>query len=268
MFARYDLAQASVWAVSALSLLVIQPAIAQQSPQLRQYRLPAPDQVAQKTELQLNPSQPVKLPPVAPATAENQAAASAAAEVVPPRKPTRLPTTTKAGFSVPAVLSAITSARIDPGEPVGSDQWWASYVQKSMRYSADKVPTGVDQLIQLALLNSAQLQVYSEVPRIRETAIIEADAVFDWTRFVSGIWDDTSNPVGNTLTVGGNGTRYNDHNLRVGRRTAPPESLRCRRGNRARIWLPEQQLHLLCSQQSRNIQNHLQLHATAVARAR
>ncbi len=201
--------------VCALSLLVIQPAIAQQSPQLRQYRLPSPNQVAQKTELQLTPSQPVKLPPVAPATAEHKAAPSAAAKAAPPRKPTRLPTTTKAEFSVPAVLSAITSAQIDPGEPVGSDQWSAPYVQKSMRYSADKVPTGVDQLIQLALLNSAQLQVYSEVPRIRETAIIEADAVFDWTRFVSGIWDDTSNPVGNTLTVGGNGTRYNDHNLRV-----------------------------------------------------
>jgi outer membrane protein TolC len=60
---------------------------------------------------------------------------------------------------------------------------------------------------------STQLQVFSEVPLIRETAITEADAAFDWNAFANGLWDDTSDPVGNSLTVGGTSNRFNDHNV-------------------------------------------------------
>ncbi|MFK7769636.1 MAG: TolC family protein [Mariniblastus sp.] len=47
---------------------------------------------------------------------------------------------------------------------------------------------------------------------IRRTAIIEAEATFDWTKFLETRWDDLNDPVGNTLTVGGTGRRYiNQH---------------------------------------------------------
>lgn len=90
--------------------------------------------------------------------------------------------------------------------------WWSpeakkqlsSNVKKTRRYSLDK-------LIMLALEHSAQIQVDSDLPLIRETAIVEADSEFDWTLFLETKWRDASDPVGSTLTVGGTGRRFRDH---------------------------------------------------------
>ena len=184
-----------------------------------QYRLPSINQFAQLPEPELKRATPHLLPPVVRAQQEQ----GSVDELQPPQKVIPTPraikpktATADQPLSVQSLLSTVTRApKFQPGQPVGSDQWWAPHVQHSMRYSSHKFTTGVDQLIQLALENSAQLQVYSEVPRIRATSIIEADAAFDWSQFISGIWDDTSDPVGNVLTVGPGQSRYNDHNLRV-----------------------------------------------------
>jgi len=63
-----------------------------------------------------------------------------------------------------------------------------------------------------ALQHSSQVRVFSDLPLIRETAVVEAEAAFDWTAFVQTRWDDVSEPVGNSLTIGDpNATRFRDH---------------------------------------------------------
>ena len=131
----------------------------------------------------------------------------------PPKKAESEQATTNEPTTVQSVLSKeIRAPQFQTEQPVGNQQWWTPQVEESMRYSSEKIPAGIDQLIQLALQHSAQLQVYSEVPRIRATSIIEADAAFDWKQFIHSAWDDISDPVGNTLTVGPGQNRFNDHN--------------------------------------------------------
>ncbi|MFO1006752.1 MAG: TolC family protein [Planctomycetaceae bacterium] len=87
-------------------------------------------------------------------------------------------------------------------------QWWDEDVHESMQSKASSMPLSLEQSIWLALNNSAQIQVFSDLPLIREQAIVEADAYFDWNTFFDTRWDDLNNPVGNSLTVGGTATRY------------------------------------------------------------
>ena len=97
-------------------------------------------------------------------------------------------------------------------QPHGSD-WWTSAVQKRIRRCEHVQLVMVENLLMRALKHSSQIRVFSELPLIRETAISEADSAFDWNSFLDGRWDDLDDPVGNTLTVGGNGDRYEDHQL-------------------------------------------------------
>lgn len=90
----------------------------------------------------------------------------------------------------------------------GSLGWWSPIVNQPMRQVSTPVPLTLDEILVRALQHSAQIRVFSELPMIRRTAIIEADAAFDWSRFLETRWDDLNDPVGNSLTVGGTGTRY------------------------------------------------------------
>lgn len=91
--------------------------------------------------------------------------------------------------------------------------WWDSRVQTPLRAEDPDMLVSVENLLVRTLLHSSQVRVFSELPLIRETSIVEADAAFDWHAFLDSRWDDTSDPVGNELTVGGGGTRFEDHNL-------------------------------------------------------
>jgi outer membrane protein len=96
----------------------------------------------------------------------------------------------------------------DRGEPppaaVGQYQgWWQSYVGDSMRNNAMPRPVTINGLIAAALQHSSQIKVLSDSPLIRDTAIIEADAAFDWSTFVETTWNETNEPVGSVLTTGG-----------------------------------------------------------------
>ena len=90
--------------------------------------------------------------------------------------------------------------------------WWSELVSESMRSHADPLPLGLHDLLLRTISHSKQVKVFSELPLIRETAIGQADAAFDWYAFLDTRWDDRSDPVGNSLTVGGTGNRFNDHN--------------------------------------------------------
>lgn len=86
--------------------------------------------------------------------------------------------------------------------------WWTPMVSQQMRNAAVAQSLSLDEVIVRTLENSSQIKVFSELPMIRRTAIIEADSAFDWSRFLSTRWDDLNDPVGSSLTVGGNGTRF------------------------------------------------------------
>ena len=95
--------------------------------------------------------------------------------------------------------------------PVNSP-WWMARVQQPIRPDLTAVHVTLESLLLSALDHSSQIRVYSELPLIRETAVIEADAAFDPAAFVESRWDDTNDPVGNTLTTGGP-NRYKNDNL-------------------------------------------------------
>jgi len=105
-------------------------------------------------------------------------------------------------------------------ETVGSAQeateppaWWQSSVINPMRTESPHARVSVEDLLVRSLQHSSQVRVFSDLPLIRESSVVEADAAFDWHAFFDSRWDDISDPVGNTLTVGGGGSRFEDHNL-------------------------------------------------------
>ena len=91
--------------------------------------------------------------------------------------------------------------------------WWQSSTTQPISNFSRPLQTSIDDFIQLALINSAKLKVAGFLPRIRKTAVVEAEAAFDWSTFATTMWRDTSDPIGSSLTVGGTGTRFRDHDL-------------------------------------------------------
>ena len=89
--------------------------------------------------------------------------------------------------------------------------WWSGHLSSRMRPHADPLKVDIDFLIVSAVEHSPQVLALRTDPLIRETAIVEEQAEFDWTAFIESKYDDNSDPVGNSLTVGGNGTRFRDH---------------------------------------------------------
>ena len=87
--------------------------------------------------------------------------------------------------------------------------WWDSHVTNSYRQD-QPLPADVHTLLFLALQHSNQIKIAKRDPLIRETAIQEADSRFDWVRYLDSAWNDTSEPIGNSLTAGGTADRFND----------------------------------------------------------
>ena len=82
----------------------------------------------------------------------------------------------------------------DPG-------WWHGLVAKPFGDGTNPLNLTLDDTLIRALEHSKQIKVFSELPLIRETAIIEADSAFDWTAYLNGRWDDVNDPIGNSLTA-------------------------------------------------------------------
>ena len=97
--------------------------------------------------------------------------------------------------------------------PQSNAAWWDVNMANSFREDSASMEITVEDLLVRALQHSTQIRVFSELPLIRETSVVEADAAFDWHGFLDSRWDDLSDPVGNSLTVGGGQDRFNDHNL-------------------------------------------------------
>jgi outer membrane protein len=87
--------------------------------------------------------------------------------------------------------------------PAGFQPWWQSVMSNTIQAGTNAAPVDLETLIVRTLEHSAQVKVFSDLPFIRQTAVVESCAAFDWTRFLHTRWDDTSDPVGNILTTGG-----------------------------------------------------------------
>ena len=75
--------------------------------------------------------------------------------------------------------------------------WWDVSVHAPLRDAPSTVEVSLESLLIAALDNSPQVRVFSDLPLIRETAILEANAAFDWRAFAETRWDDFSDPAGN-----------------------------------------------------------------------
>ena len=98
-------------------------------------------------------------------------------------------------------------AAASPAQLVPS--WWDRHVQNSLR-EVQPLPADLHTILYLAIHHSNQIKIAKADPLIRETAIQEADSAFDWVRYLDASWNDTSEPVSNSLTAGGNQNRFND----------------------------------------------------------
>lgn len=94
--------------------------------------------------------------------------------------------------------------------PAAFQPWWQSAMSNRLQGGTNPAAVDLEGLIIKALENSSQIKVFSDLPFIRQTAIVEANAAFDWTAFIDTRWDDLSDPVGNILTTGGS-PRYRNN---------------------------------------------------------
>ncbi|MEM9940776.1 MAG: TolC family protein [Planctomycetota bacterium] len=101
----------------------------------------------------------------------------------------------------------------NPGNVKLDLPWWHRHVQDAHRNESASLDVSLDSILFLALKASKQIQIASAEPIIQETRIDEADSRFDWVRYLNSAWDDTSDPIGNSLQAGGNVSRLNEHNL-------------------------------------------------------
>ena len=81
--------------------------------------------------------------------------------------------------------------------------WWQPVMSNRLQAGTSGTHVDLETLIVRTLDSSSQVKVFSDLPFIRQTAIVEAQAAFDWNAFIETRWDDQSEPVGNVLTTGG-----------------------------------------------------------------
>lgn len=97
-----------------------------------------------------------------------------------------------------------------PPVPAQFQPWWHGVLGGQLQTGTNEAVVDLESLILRTLDYSAQVKVFSDLPLIRKTAIVEANAAFDWNQFLRTRWDDLSDPVGNILTTGGS-PRYRNN---------------------------------------------------------
>lgn len=83
-----------------------------------------------------------------------------------------------------------------------SEPWWEPLVGQGLSTKSEPQPISLEQLLISALENSQQIKVFSEIPLIRETAIVESQGRFDWHAFAEHSFESASHPVGSDLDTG------------------------------------------------------------------
>lgn len=98
----------------------------------------------------------------------------------------------------------IPQSKINPSKVA---LWWQKESTNSLKEGSD-YPISLESLYIMALRNSTQIKVFSDIPLIRETGIQEAKGEFDTHAFVEAQYDRTNDPVGSTLQTGSTQGRF------------------------------------------------------------
>ncbi len=138
-------------------------------------------------------------PSVAPATLsplEDLAPQAPSGRPVSVESPNVAPNPSPPPDSLPAIAEVSDSSLPQP--------YWIKEGQLAIKAPIHRAATiELDSLIWAALAHSPYVQSIQIRPQILETEVNQARGEFDTTRFASSIWNDRSDPVGNTLTTGG-----------------------------------------------------------------
>lgn len=81
--------------------------------------------------------------------------------------------------------------------------WWKSRVGQPLHMQNTAQPVDTNGLVLEALRGSPLIKAVSKTPLIRELQVVEADAEFDTVTFLDSQFQDRVDPVGNSLTTGG-----------------------------------------------------------------
>jgi len=84
-----------------------------------------------------------------------------------------------------------------------AQEWWRMEVASEICQLPQSEKLDVETLIQLTLRGSPYLQAISQEPLVRDEDTSIAQADFDPVLFARTLYDDRTDPVGNTLTTGG-----------------------------------------------------------------
>jgi len=98
----------------------------------------------------------------------------------------------------PIAGSAVTQEKVPDVQ-----EWWRMEVASEICELPQSEKLDVETLIQLTLRGSPRLQAISQEPLVREEDASIARADFDPVLFAKSLYDDRTDPVGNTLTTGG-----------------------------------------------------------------
>lgn len=96
--------------------------------------------------------------------------------------------------------------------------WWEEVINRPMRPAESTHQVNVEMLILEAIEFSPQVTALRIDPIVRETAILEEAAEFDWLAFLESKYEDNNDPIGNSLTTGDNSDRFVDriYSSRIG----------------------------------------------------
>ena len=89
------------------------------------------------------------------------------------------------------------------GIPSDFQPWWDPMVTRGLDAQSTTVSDSLEGLYLRTLQHSSQIKVFSDIPLIRETSILEAQGRFDPHAFAEVRYNTVDEPVGSTLRTGG-----------------------------------------------------------------
>lgn len=99
------------------------------------------------------------------------------------------------------------------GIPTNFNAWWAAQLSRPIFQNAGagppkSMPVSLEALLHAALVHSPHIQVAATEPHILHTQVFVEAAEFDWRDFLETKYNDTNDPIGNTLVAGPDAERF------------------------------------------------------------
>ena len=108
----------------------------------------------------------------------------------------------------PSMAQTVTTGLVDEDVEQSTNSvpmsppWWEQQVGQSIARSSEPLSISLNDLLISELTHSSQIKVFSDIPLIRETAIVESQGRFDWHAFAQNSLGSVNRPVGSNLDTG------------------------------------------------------------------